>query len=386
MADAAVTVENWFHDPFGTRSLQRVDEFRPTAPIPRGASARSLPEAPFDLGGIELEGRDGSTITLDEHLVRSRTEGLIVLKDGAVVFERYLNGLQPDTRHIFFSVTKSVCASTLGIAVERGQIGLGDLVGDIDPMLAGTALGSATVQQVIDMTAGIDFLETYDELSSPDAETAALRFFRQCGLMPLEGADPVGVIALLGEYGLAYPHGERFEYRTPLTCTAGHLLEIATGRPWNELAAEVWAGIGAEHDASVVVDVAGQPFAGGGMLGTLRDLARYGQLHLEGGGETIPDWWIDATREGTEDTRRAFDLDPHLSEIDLEIWDEYRNAFWVIESGRSYEALGIYGQVCRINDATGTVMARFSAHPTGTSTDIDYELYRAHAAIDAALA
>ena len=383
MAD--LTVANWLHDPYGTRALQRVDELRPHVPIARGASARTLPTIAVDLGGIELEGRDGETITLDRHLETSNTEGLIVLKDGAVVFERYRNGLQPDTRHIFFSVTKSVCASTLGIAVERGQIGLDDLAGDIDPALAGTAVGSATVQQVIDMTAGIDFVETYDELSDPELESAALRFFRQCGLMPLEGADPVGVIALMAEYGQAYPHGERFEYRTPLTCTAGHLLEIATGRPWNELAAEVWAGIGAEHDAAVVVDVADQAFAGGGMLGTLRDLARYGQLHLEGGGETIPDWWIDATREGTDDTRRAFDLDPHLSELDLEIWDEYRNAFWVVESGRTYEALGIYGQVCRVNDATGTVIARFSAHPTGTSTDIDYEMYRAHDAIETAL-
>ena len=385
MDTAPITLENWLWNPYGTRALQRVEELRPALPIARGGAVRDLPEAPAGIGGIELVDREGETITLDRHIETSNTEAIVVLKDGVVVYERYLAGMRPETRHILFSVTKSVCASTLGIAVERGQLALDDRVDAIDADLAGTALGDATVQQVIDMTAGIDFVETYDELAEEGPETPVMRFFRQTGLVPLGETDPVGAIALLPEYGLAFPHGERFEYRTPLTCAAGHLLEVATGQPWTELAAEVWAGIGAEHDAAVIADVAGQAFAGGGMLATLRDLARYGQLHLEDGAGVVPAWWVADTRNGTEGTRRAFDLDPHLAAEDLEQWDEYRNAFWVVESGRIFECLGIYGQVCRVNADAGTVIARFSAHPTGSSTDYDYEMYRAHDAIEAAL-
>ena len=81
----------------------------------------------------------------------------------------------------------------------------------------------------------------------------------------------------------------------------------------------------------------------GGMLTTLRDLARYGQVHLEDGAGAIPATWVADTRDGSEETRRAFDLDPALTEADLEQWAEYRNQFWVVESGRIYEALGLWG-------------------------------------------
>ena len=388
MADDPITLENWLWDAHGTRSLQRVREVRDTAVVGCGPGpARELPSSPIDLDGIEFEDRTGETTTLARHLETSYTEGLIVLRDGAVVYERYRNGMAPDTLHLLASVTKSVTASLLGIAVERGQLALADRVGDVAPELAGTCIGDATIRQIADMTAGLGFDEAYDELADPSADSPVLRFFRQIGTMPLlPGEEPVGTLGLLPEYPLAYPHGERFEYRTPLTCALGRIVEVAAGRPYVDLLAELWAGIGAEADAAIVLDVAGVPFAGGGLLTTLRDLARYGQVHLEDGAGVIPAAWVADTRDGSEETRRAFDLDPTLTEADLEQWEEYRNQFWVVRSGHIYEALGLWGQVCRVNVDARTVIARFSAQPGPEREAIGYETYRAHAAIEAALA
>ena len=258
---------------------------------------------------------------------------------------------------------------------------------DVAPELADTCIGDATVRQIADMTAGLGFDEAYEDLDGADGDTPVLRFFRQIGTMPLlPGEEPVGALALIRECPLAYPHGEHFEYRTLLTCALARVLEVATGRACTDLLGEFWGAIGAEHDAAIVLDVAGQPFAGGGMLTTLRDLARYGQVHLEDGAGAIPATWVADTRDGSEETRRAFDLDPALTEADLEQWEEYRNQFWVVESGRIYEALGLWGQVCRINVETGTVIVRFSAQPGPERDEIGYETYRAHAAIEAALA
>ena len=386
MPDSPLVLESWLFDTYGRRALQRVREVRDTQPIPRGGAVRQLPEAPVDLGGVELVSRTGATITLDEHLETSFTEGLIVLQDGAVVFERYRNGLEPDTLHLLASVTKSLTASVLGIAVDRGQLALGDRVGDVAPDLAATCIGDATVRQIADMTAGLGFSEAYDDLADPSADSPVLRFFRQLGTMPLlPGEAPVGALGLLPEYPLAYPHGERFEYRTPLTCALGRIVEAAAGRPYAELLTELWGGIGAEADAAIMLDVAGVPFAGGGLLATLRDLARFGQVLLDDGAGVIPADWVADTRNGSDDTRRAFDLDPALSDADLAQWEEYRNQFWVVESGRIFEALGLFGQVCRINVDTRTVIARFSAQPGDERDDVGYETYRAHAAIEAAL-
>ena len=386
VGETALTLQTWLVDTYGMRSLQRVREMRESLPIARGAAVRPLAEAPIDLGGVELVSRTGETITLDQHLETSYTEGLLVLRDGAIVFERYRNGMQPDTLHLLASVTKSLTASVLGIALSRGQLALDDRVGDVAPDLAATCIGDATVRQIADMTAGLGFPEAYDDLSDPTADSPVLRFFRQIGTMPLlPGEAPVGVLGLLPEYPLEYPHGERFEYRTPLTCALGHMVETAAGRPYADLLAELWAGIGAEHDAAIMLDVAGVPFAGGGMLTTLRDLARYGQVLLEDGAGVIPADWVADTRNGSDETRRAFDLDPALTEADLAQWAEYRNQFWIVESGRVFEALGLFGQVCRVNVDTRTVIVRFSAQPNDERDDVGYETYRAHAAIEAAL-
>jgi CubicO group peptidase (beta-lactamase class C family) len=170
----------------------------------------------------------------------------------------------------------------------------------------------------------------------------------------------------------------------------GRVLEVATGTPYVELVSErLWSRIGAEHDAAITVDTAGFPFTGGGMTATLRDIARYGLTHLENGAvdgaQIIPADWIAATRDGSDATRRAFAASPTLAAEDRAAWSEYHNAFWIVEPGKIYEALGLFGQVCRINTETNTVITRFSAQPMLERTEIGFETYRAHTAIEAAL-
>ena len=392
MTDQELTIENWLWDMYGTRSLQRTAEFRPTATISRGTGpVRELPTRRIELGNLTLESRTGETITLDQHLETSATEGLVVIQDGSIVYERYLNGLQPDTRHLLASVTKSMCATLLGIEIAKGTLTREALVADVAPEFAGTSIADATVGQVIDMTAGTAFEEMHDTLSEQGQVSDVTRFMQQAGTLPLGGEPPIGTLALFRQFGLAYPHGDHFEYRTPLTCAMGRILEVATGRPYVELFSdEVWSQLGMEHDAAIIVDTVGFPFTGGGMLATLRDVARYGLAHLDNGvvdgHQVIPTEWIASTRDGADDTRRAFAACPQLTEQDLAGWSEYRNAFWVVEPGRIYEALGLFGQVCRINTETRTVITRFSAQPMAERTAIGFETYRAHAAIEAALA
>lgn len=387
----SLNVENWLWDMHGTRSAQRLAEFRPLQIISRGSGpVRQLPVDLVELGHVELVDRHGATISLDQHLETSFTEGLLVIRDGAIVFERYRNGLQPDTQHLLASVTKSMTASTLGIEIGKGLLAVDDRVADVAPELIGTSVEDATIGQLIDMTVGTAFDEVHDALADPGQESQLVRFFRQTGTMPLGDAEPIGVLGLFRELGLAYPHGERFGYRTPLTCVVGRILEVATGRSYIDLmSGDLWSQLGMEHDAAIVMDVAGFPFAGGGMTATLRDLARYGLAHLENGvvdgRQVIPADWIAATRDGSDDTRRAFDNCTDLTDQDRAGWSEYRNAFWVVEPGRIYEALGLFGQVCRINTATNTVIVRFSAQPMDERTEIGFETYRAHAAIEAAL-
>ena len=73
-------------------------------------------------------------------------------------------------------------------------------------------------------------------------------------------------------------------------------------------------------------------------------------------------------------------------DVDADKLGQKFTAHWIVEPGRVYEALGLFGQVCRINTETNTVITRFSAQPMHERTEIGFETYRAHAAIEAALA
>ena len=229
-----LTIENWLWDMYGTRSAQRLAEFRPLKTISRGTGPiRTLPVDLIKLDHIELVDRTGARVSLGQHLETSFAEGLIVIQNGTVVYERSLNGLQPDTQHLLASVVD-------------------DRVADIAPEFSGTSVEDATVGQLIDMTVGSAFSEVHDELADPTQESDLMRFFRQTGTMPLGDADPIGVLGLFRELGQAYPHGDHFEYRTPLTCVVGRILEITTGRPYLDLISDdLWSKIGAEHDAAM---------------------------------------------------------------------------------------------------------------------------------------
>jgi len=383
---------SWLVDAWSERGLQRVDELLPTVAISRG-EGRSLllEEDPADLDDLSFEGRDGRPTTLAEHVDESRTEGLIVLHRGRVAYERMRNGMTPDTHHLIASVTKSLTVDALGVQVERGLLARDDLAVDVDPRLAGAGFEGATVGQVIDMTAGIAFSEDMEEASDLLGDAPVGVFMRQAGALPLAGDAPIGVRALLPAYGAEYAHGERFEYRTPLTMAASGLIEGATGRAYADVMADdVWSRIGAEHDLLMTVDVVGEPFAGGGGQATLRDLARYGQMHLDRGrvGDTqvLPAAWVDDVATGDAEAERAFRASVGMDDESKATWRLYRGAWWVTEPGVAYEALGLLGQVLRINRRAGTVIVRLSAQPLEGRHEIAAETYRAHAAIERALA
>src|SRR3546814_10012010 len=101
--------------------------------------------------------------------------------------------------------------------------------------------------------------------------------------------------------------------------------------------------MGAEQDAYYTVDSIGTPFAGGGLNAGLRDMARIGQLMLDGGvvhGERlVPKAAIERIRAGGD--RAAF---ARAGYANLRGWS-YRGMWWVSHNGHgAYMARGVHGQ------------------------------------------
>jgi CubicO group peptidase (beta-lactamase class C family) len=362
-ADRLVTLENWLLAPFNRWSLQHLGELMPSARIARGEHVRALPRAERELGDLSFE-HDGGRWTIDEWLAATATDGFLVLRGGEIVTERYANGMTPETRHVQFSVTKSVVATLAGILIGRGAMHVDDDLAAVIPELTGTSWEGATVQHVLDMRTGTKFSEDYEDL-----ESAMAPYTVASGMGPrLRDDDPTDTYSYLLTLENDREHGGAFDYRSPVTSMLGWLCERAGGARLGELIGrELWAPIGAEHDAAIVVDPHGYAMAAGGMSATLRDLGRFGQAWLDGGivegREVIPPAWIADTLTGQHDSREAYAA---AATGEGEVFPDafYRNKWWVLDpSVPLYTAIGIHGQFTLVHGPSQVVVAKFSSLP-----------------------
>jgi CubicO group peptidase (beta-lactamase class C family) len=132
--------------------------------------------------------------------------------------------------------------------------------------------------------------------------------------------------------------------------------------------------MGAESDALATVDDEGFVLASGGVCVTLRDLARFGRLILDGGvgpsGEqVVPTAWID-------DVRHAVVEGVDLSALGIP-GGGYRDQFW--RSGDEHGCVfgvGIYGQFVWMNPQTDVVVAKLSSLPDADDPTV-FEAHRA---------
>ncbi|MCF7751388.1 beta-lactamase family protein [Bacillus subtilis subsp. subtilis] len=331
------------------------------APLPQhlDAAIDALPFTPLNTH---------TRMTWAQSLQANYTDGIIVLHDGVVVYERYAGCLQPDGQHGAMSVTKSITGLLGEMLVAEGVIDENDTVGAIIPELAHSAFGDATVKQVLEMTTALRYSEDY---ADPNAEVWQ---YAAAGstLPPAPGyTGPRSYYDYLQTVQKQGRHGQAFGYKTINTDTLGWIIARRTGKPVSTLLSErIWRRLGAEQDAYYTVDSTGTPFAGGGFNAGLRDLARLGQLLLQdgrGNGEQIvPAAAIERIRAGGD--KRAFAKAGYSL---LPGWS-YRGMWWVTHNDHgAYMARGVHGQALYIDPTAKVVIARFGSHPTAGNSAND---------------
>jgi CubicO group peptidase (beta-lactamase class C family) len=369
--EALVTLENWQRPPYNRWAFQHVRELIPTALIPcDDGPARKLPRAERDLSEIRFATESGEG-TVGELLLRSYTDGFLVIHQGAIITEQYFNGLRPGTPHLLMSVSKSITGLVAGALAGKGALDVTAPVEAIVPELAGTSFAGARVQHLLDMRTGTRFVEDYDD---PDAEiTVGDRVYLW---RPDEGkprpACGIEYFATLANDG---PHGGPFRYRSILIDVLAWVLEKAGGARFSDLVSqELWRPMGAEHDAEITVDAHGNALADGGISATLRDVGRVGLLALRGGvgheGQVIfPEAWLDDTIAGGPDGPAAFSAGEGATGYPPGA--HYRNCWWVIDPALPlFYASGIYGQHIFVHVPSQTVVVKLSSWPEAVSDEM----------------
>lgn len=243
----------------------------------------------------------------DGHFIHS----ILVVKDGALVFEEYFDGADlnlfdenmmvsctlcmeekhftRDELHYTASVTKSVTSQVFGIAVDRGYISSTDTtMFSFFPDYAHLRTPEkeqVTVHQMLSMTTGLPF----DERSYPinDSRNDAFQLFVT--------DDPV---AFMLSRDVVHAPGTTYQYNSGTTVLLGEIIRRATGQSLPSFAEEhlfVPLGITSYRwaDCFAAPNVS---FASGGLYLRPRDMAKIGQLMLEdgvwNGRRVLPSDWV----------------------------------------------------------------------------------------------
>src|SRR3984957_645079 len=285
-AGPPVTAYTWQDPPFNRWAFWHVDEILPTYQVSRGdGPTRALPAAAAgpDLFGLPVTRADGSAGTAGEVFADTFTDAYVVLQDGELVTEWYGPAGAPDRPHALMSVSKSVVGCVAAVLIDRGQLDVGRPLTSYVPELAASGYAGATVRDVLDMRSGVRFLEEY---ANPRSDIR--RLDGGIGWDGRDAGEPRGLYRFLATLAAEAPHGSRFLYRSAESDVLGWVCERASGTRMADLiAALIWQPMGAEHDADLICDAVGTAVHDGGLCATARDVARFGQLLLDGG--VVPD-------------------------------------------------------------------------------------------------
>ena len=292
---------------------------------------------------------------LRRYMADTQAAGLMVLKDGKVVFEEYGLDLEPTDRWTSFSVAKSVTSTLLGAAIADGAIASVDTpVTEIVPALKGTAYDGVTVGQVATMTSGVAWNEDYTD---PDSDVA-----KMLAIAPVAGESQA--VTYARTLKREAPAGSKWVYKTLETNLLGLIVEQAVGKPLAAYAAEKIVGpAGFAGGLFWMQDLTGGNIGGCCLSLRLSDYARMGQFALEGGKGVVPaDWFATAGSP-------LVDFGPQAPGFG------YGYQWWTYP-GDVYGAQGIFGQAIGIVPEEDVVVALVSNWPTASSS-ANREAFRA---------
>jgi len=323
----------------GFRNMQSLT---PVREVKAGADTYALPYRDAGLASFAYDYQNAE-ISLDDYIRMQNVAGLLIIKDGAIVYERYELGNTEEDLWISWSVAKSVTSLLLGAAIHDGYIkSVDEKVSDYLPRLKDSSYDDVTIRHLLQMSSGVEWNEDYADPKS-DINTIqwhTLSVFEQLRDKPRR-AEP----------------GVHYNYNTAETNLAGTLLRAAIGNNLSiYLSQKIWQPYGMEFDAAWnLSEAGGGEFGGSSLNATLRDYGRIGLFALGNGklrdGTRVlpPEWMAESTTPSPSEPRYGY--------------------LWWLRGGGTYAASGIFGQAIHIDPVNNIVIAQHSAREAASLPD-----------------
>ncbi|MGC1678878.1 MAG: serine hydrolase [Candidatus Binataceae bacterium] len=359
------------------QAFRTMDQVFPYHVIERGGPVAALPG-----GGQQIKLSylfKGKRRTLDDLLARTRTQGFLVIKDGKIVDERYLNGADDKTKFTSWSVAKSFTSTLVGLALADGKIkSLDDPITKYLPELKGSGYDGVPIKDILEMSSGVKFTEDYGD--------------RNSDVQILWDKTMTKQSETLDEYAKTLRRtekpGAKFVYRSIDTGVLGLLVKRVTGMPMATMLSDrIWKPLGMEQDATWLTDGPGPNATEDGYCcinATLRDFGRFGLLFLHDGKvdgkQIVPASWIKlATNPQSPQVGwgHLFPGDPGA----------YGYQWWLIYpgAGHAYSAEGVFFQFIYVSPKYNMVIVKTSAYDDFWDDQLGIEQLVAFNAIGEAL-
>ncbi|MDA8709610.1 beta-lactamase family protein [Gammaproteobacteria bacterium] len=330
-------------------NFMHMNKVFPSTPIKSSGALHIFETGTFELPEFyEMNGEQHHFLDALDYF---KSDGLIVLHEGALIYENYWQGNSKDQPHISWSVAKSFLSALIGIAYHDGLIeDLNDPITKYLKDFNGTGYANVPIKDILQMSSGIIFNEDYGDYNSD-----INKFARALA----QGTS-------MRDFAKALKNGKQpgtFNHYVSIdTQMLAMLLEEVTGQPVaKNLEDKIWTKIGMEHDAYYMVDDTGVAWALGGLNATLRDYAKFGQLYLNNGQwnneQIVPEDWVHASHKPD-----GPHLQPGENDLSSNTWG-YGYQWWIPGfPSTDYLAAGIYNQYIYIDPITNVVIAKTSSN------------------------
>lgn len=227
---------------------------------------------------------DNKDYEFGEYLQENKTVAFLIIKDDTIQYEKYFNGYDESSIVPSFSMAKSILSILIGCALDDGLIqSVDEPVTNYLPELEANGFDRVTIRNLLQMTSGIAFNESY---VNPFGQAASFYY-------------GTNLEKEIGKLELEYEPGQDFEYVSGDSQLLGFVLARALGdRSISTYFQEkIWQEIGTEYDATWSLDKKG------GMEKTFccvnaraRDFAKVGRLYLKEGNwngrQLVPANWV----------------------------------------------------------------------------------------------
>jgi CubicO group peptidase (beta-lactamase class C family) len=293
---------------------------------------------------------------VDEYISKHPVMGLLIIKNGEIVVERYQYGRTQDMIFRGFSMSKTITALLVGIAQNKGFINsLDDKVEKYWPEIKNSPYGGVTIKELLLMNSGV-------EGGNYDSDNANQHQMYSILLKNENYQKPEKFIEYLNDLKSRGTKGNN-RYSNLDTLILGRVLSKATGKNISNLTSEwLWQPMGAKDISRWLYNNTDNlEWTESGFTSTLNDYGRLGVLLANNGKykntQVVPyNFLLEAT-----DVNKIPKSNLQLSNYAFQYGYGYQT--WVLSNKeRTFCALGHYTQVICVQPSSKIVMIQVAAN------------------------